>query len=275
MRAPGEGPAGAPGFGLALGGGSFRGLAHVGVLEVLDHEGLRPSWVTGTSAGAIAAALLAFGVSPTEMHEAVESVGWGTIARVRPLVPIGTLTNEGLGAALVRTLGDARIESSDIPLQVVATDISTGERVLLDQGPVAPAVMASSCVPGLFMPVEIDGRLLVDGALVENVPVRAAREFRDGVVVAVSLGLDLPFTRLRNAAQVLVNAFEIAVDAQTRRQLQTADVAIEPDLRRFNKLLPAHLEDIVEVGRRSAEEAVPRIREALRIALDGRAALET
>ena len=250
-------------FGLAMGGGSFRGLAHIGVLQVLEREGLRPSWVAGTSAGAIVASLVAFGVSPSEMHQAVDSVSWGTIARLRPFVPIGTLTNEGLGEALVRTLGQVRIEASAISLRIVATDITTGERVLLDEGPLAAAVRASSCIPGVFMPVEIDGRLLVDGALVENVPVQAARELRDGVVVAVSLGFDLPFARLRNTMQVLVNAFESAVDAQTRRQLLDADVVIAPELRRFNKLAPMHLEDIVEAGRRSAEAALPHIREAL------------
>ena len=250
-------------FGLALGGGSFRGLAHVGVLEVLEREGLRPSWLAGTSAGAIAAALVAFGVAPSKMREAVDSVSWGTIARLRPRAPIGTLTNEGIGEALLEMLGDQRIEAARVPLRIVATDITTGDRILLDRGPLIPAVRASSCIPGVFAPVEIDGRLLVDGALVENVPAQAARELREGPVVGVSLGLDLPFTRPRNTLQVLVNAFEIAVSAQSRRALRSADLVLEPELHGFNRLRTTHVEDIVAAGRRCAEQALPRLREVL------------
>lgn len=250
-------------FGLALGGGSFRGFAHVGVIEVLAREGLMPSWLAGTSAGAIAASLIAFGVPLAEMYGAVEEVNWASIARLRPLAPIGTLTNEGIEAALVRLLGDARIEDSPIPLRIVATDIVAGERVVLHRGPVARAVRASSCIPGVFAPVQLGGQLLVDGALVENIPVQTAREHRSGVVAAVGLGFDLPFSRLTNAAQVLANAFEIAVDAPSRVQLRQADVAMEPALQSYSRTRPADRAAVIAAGRQSAEEAVPRLREAL------------
>lgn len=252
-----------PSFGLALGGGSFRGFAHVGVIEVLEREGLRPSWLAGTSAGAIAASLVAFGVPAAQMHEAVGALGWLSIAKLRPLAPIGTITNEGLGEALIGILGDARIEDSAVPLRIVATDIATGERVLLDRGPLAPAVRASSCVPGIFTPVEIEGRLLVDGALVENIPVAAARELQDGVVVAVGLGSKPPFSRITNALQVVANAFEIAVRTQSITQLRQADVAIAPELGAFLSRRPTDRAAIIDAGRSSAMEAIPRLREVL------------
>lgn len=232
-------------------------------MKVLEREGLRPSWLAGTSAGAIAASLVAFGVPAAKMHEAVEAMGWRTIAKLRPLASIGTLTNEGLGEALIDILGDARIEDSVVPLRIVATDIATGERVLLDRGPLAPAVRASSCIPGIFTPVEIEGRLLVDGALVENIPVHAARELQDGVVAAVGLGFDPPFSRITNALQVVANAFEIAVYTQSANQLRQADVAIEPELGGFSSRRSTDRAAIIDAGQRSAVEAVPRLRVVL------------
>ncbi len=251
------------GFGLALGGGAFRGLAHVGVLDVLLENGLAPSWVAGTSAGAIAAALLAFGVPPDDMEEALENVGWRTVSRLRPFAEIGVLSNEGLGEAVEQVLGDVQIQDSLIPLAIVSTDITTGERVVLDQGPVATAVRASSCLPGAFMPVEMQGRWLVDGSLVENVPVRTARELREGVVAAVDLGFDLPFDDVSNVIEVLVNSLEIAVLAQSRRQLRQADVLIEPKVSGFNRVRTKERAAIIAAGRKAALTALPSLRAAL------------
>ena len=257
------------GFGLALGGGAFRGLAHVGVLDVLLENDLAPSWLAGTSAGAVAAALLAFGVSPDDMEEALEDVNWRTMSRLRPFAPIGVLTNEGLGETVKQVLGDVQIQDSLIPLRIVATDIKTGERIVLDRGPVTTAVRASSCLPGAFMPVEIQGRLLVDGSLVENVPVRAARELREGVIAAVSLGFDAPFDDVSNAIEVLVNAFEIAVSSQSRRLLRQADVLIEPKVSAFSKVLPKERAAIVAAGREAALTALPHLRAVLGVPAGG------
>ncbi len=251
-------------FGLALGGGFIHGMAHLGVLGVLEENGLTPGWLAGTSAGAIAAAFAAFGVSASEAEEALAELGWGSMTRARPLGQFAFATNEGLEEILVRALGDVRIEDSEIPLGVVATDINTGDRVLLDQGPVATAVRASCCVPGLYQPVEIDGRLLVDGALVENVPARAAREMGAPLVAAVSLGFEIPFQPVKNLMQVMSNALVIAVNSQMRFEILTeADLLIDPDLEGLSKVRARDRAAIVEAGRRRAEEALPALQELL------------
>jgi NTE family protein len=251
-------------FGLALGGGFIHGMAHLGVLAVLQEHGLEPAWLAGTSAGAIAAAFAAFGVSATETQEALAELGWASMTRARPRAPLGWATNEGLGEIVRRALGDVRIEDSSVPLGVVATDINTGDRVLLDRGPVARAVRASCCVPGLYQPVEIDGRLLVDGALVENVPARAVHEMGAPVVVAVSLGAALPFEPAKSWMQVISNAFDIAVNSQMRFEiLAEADILIDPDLEGFSKMRARDRDAIVEAGRRRAEEALPALEELL------------
>lgn len=252
-------------FGLALGGGFIHGLAHLGVLGVMEEHGLKPGWLAGTSAGAIAAAFAAFGMSAAASEDALMKLGWGSMTRARPRGRFGVATNEGLEEILVRALGDVRIEDSDIPLGVIATDIDTGNRILLDRGPVATAVRASCCVPGLYQPVEIDGRLLVDGALVENVPARAVREMGAPFVVAVSLGFALPFRPVKSWVQVLSNALDIAVNTQMRFEiLEEADVLIDPELDGLSKVRTRDRAAIIEAGRSRAEEALPALEELLK-----------
>jgi len=251
-------------FGLALSGGFVRGLAHLGVLSVLEEEGLTPGWLAGTSSGAIAAIFAAFGVPADRAAEALAELGWGTMTRAHPFASLGVATNEGLEEILRGALGDVRLEDARIPVGVVATDINTGNRVLLDRGDAARAVRASCCVPGLYAPVEVDGRLLVDGALVENVPARAARELGAPLVVAVSLGIAVPFEEVKSWWQIVANAFDIAVNSQMRYEiLAEADVLIDPDVARFSKVRATDPEALVEAGRARAREALPALREAL------------
>jgi NTE family protein len=257
-------------FGLALGGGFIHGMAHIGVLSVLEEQRLVPGWLAGTSAGAIAAAFAAFGVSAAETEAALQELGWGTMTRTHLMGHFGFATNEGLEDILVRALGDVHIEDSGIPLGVVATDINTGNRVLIDRGPVATAVRASCCVPGLYAPVEIDGRLLVDGALVENVPCRAVREMGAPRVVAVSLGFAVPYQPVESWRQVMANAFDIAVNSQMRFEiLAEADLLIDPDLEGLSKMRTKDRDAIIEAGRQRTEEALPALGELLKKEREG------
>lgn len=259
---PSAGPRGR--YGLALGGGFVRGLAHLGVLGALEERGLTPGWLAGTSSGAIAATFAAFGVSARDTATALEEMNWGTVTRARPLGRLGFATNEGLEGVLHAVLGDVRLEESHVPLAVVATDIDTGDRVLLESGSAATAVRASCCVPGVYAPVEIGGRRLVDGALVENVPARAVRDMGAPVVVAVSLGHALPFEDVKNWMQVVANAYDIAVNSQMRFEiLSEADVLIDPDVASFSKVRVRDRAALIEAGRRRAEEAIPALIEAL------------
>ena len=252
-----------PAFGLALGGGFLRGFAHLGVLGVLEEAGLRPDWISGTSAGAIAAAFAAFGHSAEETADALEELDWGSMTKGRPR-RLGLTTNEGLEDLLIEVLGDVRLEEAAIPVAVVATDINTGNRVLLERGPVARAVRASCCVPGLYVPVEMDGRLLVDGALTENVPARAVREMGAPFVVAVSLGFGLPYDNVRTLTQVMANAWDIATHGQMRFEiLAEADLLIDPDLEDFSAFRDGERDQIVQAGRDRALEALPALRELL------------
>jgi len=252
------------GFGLALGGGFLRGLAHLGVLDVLEEERLAPGWLAGTSAGAIAAAFAAFGHTPEETEAALEELGWGSMTKGRPFRKLGLASNEGLEDLLRDALGDVRIEDAPTPLAVVATDINTGNRIVLDRGPVARAVRASCCVPGLYEPVEVDGRLLVDGALTENVPVRVVRELGAPVAVAVSLGFALPFERVTSWREVMANAWDIAANSQARHEiLSEADFLIDPDVDGFSAFRDRERAEIIQAGRDRTREAIPALRQLL------------
>lgn len=184
----------ASGAGLALGGGSARGLAHIGVLKGLEAAGMRPVALAGTSFGAIVAAMAALGLSAAEIEGIVrrQSV-WRLWAQADVGLRQGALVR---GERFTRWLDDtvfqgARIEEAERPLAVAATDLLTGRPVVLRRGRVAEAVRASCALPGLFAPVEIDGRRLVDGGFTEPVPFAALAALGATRPIGVHTGLDL------------------------------------------------------------------------------------
>lgn len=250
-------------WGLALGGGAVRGHAHVGLLSVFEDAGLAPDVITGTSAGALVAALWAFGLGPTDIGAALERLNWRSVSRLSARRS-ALFSNRELGDICEEILGPVDLTESRRPLAVVAADISTGERVVLREGPVGRSVRASAAIPGIFQPVEIDGRFLVDGAIVENVPVLAARDLGAETVVGVSLDQGLDFGKPRGLMEVLVNAFEIAVATGSSAQLgHPADVIVRPELARFNRWSTRSRDAIQTEGARAARAAVPDIERAL------------
>ena len=146
-------------IGLALGGGAVLGAAHVGVLRAMEEFDIEINYITGTSIGAFVAAFVAFGKKWPEIEEIASELKWMDITGVT-LSKYGLLSNEKLGNLIIKHIGDKNIEDAEIPLAMIATDIETGEKVILDKGPVAEAAMASTCIPGIFKPVEINVKCL-------------------------------------------------------------------------------------------------------------------
>ena len=252
-----------PHLGLALGGGAALGYAHVGVLAALDENGLQPDAYAGTSAGALVAALAAFGVSPQTLQDRLGALTWPALADPS-LSRIGLLTNVELGTLVHRLVGEVSIRDAPVPLFILATDILTGERVVLRDAPLADAVRASSAVPGVFAPVEIGGRLLVDGALIENVPVAPLREAGAELVVGVDVIGKPPFARVSTAAQVLTNAAFIMLH-QAAKQPPPAgpDIRIAPRLEGRTPWNARRLNELWDAGWKAGTEAVPTIQAAL------------
>jgi NTE family protein len=174
---------------LALGGGGARGLAHIGVLEVLAESGLPVRAVVGTSIGAEIGAFLAAGMSVAEMTSVATSLDWKLVLRLffPDLRAGGLASGERIVSWLADKLGAVRIEDLALPFAAVATDLESGDEVVLDRGPLVEAVRASLSIPGTLAPFRLGGRLLVDGGVVNQVPADVARRLHGGPVLAVAV----------------------------------------------------------------------------------------
>ena len=183
-------------IGLVLGGGAARGFAHVGVIQVLEEAGIRPSLVVGTSAGSLVAAFYASGKTGSQLQQVAESMEEAAFADwTLPIFSRGMLRGEALARYVGSQVNGRLIENMPLPLGIVATDLHSGQGVLFQRGDTATAVRASSAVPALFHPVKIAGRDYVDGGLVSPVPVRYARQMGAELIIAVDISDHLSCVR--------------------------------------------------------------------------------
>jgi NTE family protein len=271
-------------FGLALGGGGVRGLAHIGVLRALDDEGLRPNLLSGTSMGGLIASLYASGMSSQEMER--EAIGLSRPTRLIRLVEFrpprrGLLRTGGVRTYLEGLLGkDRDFSSLQIPTVLTAVDLETAEEVLLREGVVVDAIMATIAVPSIFEPTSLGGRLLVDGGVLDNVPAGVVRKMGAEVTVAVDVGSGMDLvsadkrSTLRGVAALLP---QIAIDllqvegimlaAITAENLRSArpEVVIRP---RFPPGVTSFsgfelAQEIIRAGEEATRLVMPRLRRLL------------
>jgi len=176
-------------IGCALGGGAARGLSHIGVLKVLEQHGLAPQVIAGTSIGALVGALYAGGLTASDIEKVALEVDWRRMARLVDVTfPLSGLMQGKRIKSLVRSvLGDLDFSDLKCPFACVATDIASGEEIVLTSGSVVDAVRASISIPGILMPVTLSGRYLVDGGLVNEVPVKTCRDLGAGYVIGVNV----------------------------------------------------------------------------------------
>lgn len=252
-----------PKVGLVLSGGSVRGAAHLGVLEVLQREGLRFDFVVGTSAGAMAGAIYCAGVDLEKAQRVALGLRWVKLARlVRSR--LGFLDSRKLEDHLSDLIGLVTFEELPIPLAVVTADLMCEEIVVLREGPVARAVRASCALPGIFTPVEWEGRLLVDGGLLNNLPVSLAREMGAEYVIAVDL---LPPSELERPPRSLLETWYLTFYTLLRaahRMGGRADCVITPRVGRFDWVSFSQVPDLIQHGREAAEAHVAQIKADLK-----------
>ncbi len=222
-------------IGLALGGGAAKGIAHIGVLKAIEENNLKIECISGTSIGAMVASYYAFGKSVDSLQDLSKEMSFGSLIGFT-LQKKGLFSTKSIREMILKDLGDVCIEDAKIPLAICATDIANGERVILRKGKLVDAVCASIAVPGIFIPVEIDKRLLVDGGITENVPISALEEMGAGITIAVDLNGCPHYQQPDDMIAIMGNAIDIAIDLRTKEQLKKADLVLSLDLKDFSRL---------------------------------------
>ena len=253
-----------PRIGLALGGGAARGFAHVGVIQVLEQQGLLPDLVVGTSAGSLVAALYASGRNGAELEQAALRMEEAAITDwTLPLFNRGLLRGDALARYVNAQVQGKTIQDMKRPLGIVATDLANGQSMLFQRGDTGTAVRASSAVPGVFSPVAIGGREYVDGGLVAPVPVQQARQMGAEFVIAVNISSPPEGNATSDTFKVLMQTFDIMGQTINRYALSEADLVIKPELRGIGSADFSARQRSIVAGRVAMQAALPRLRERL------------
>jgi len=254
-----------PAIGVALGGGFARGIAHIGVLKVLEEEGIPVRAITGTSVGALIGACYCSGLSIPEMEQVAHVSRFTTFARWT-VSRNGFASSDRMASFLTRTLKVRTFEELRIPLGVTATDFNTGEGVVFHSGSIVDPVRASCSYPGMFLPVEIRGRYLVDGMLSHPVPTRPLREMGANRVLAVHLkGTWANGGAPRHLFDVIGQSFAIAQDAMSSLWREAADLVIEPNVAGFGYDDFKRADELIHAGEVAMRQALPEVRKWLEI----------
>ncbi len=256
-------PGSVPTIGLALGGGFARGIAHVGVLKVLEEAGIAVGYITGTSVGALIGAAYCSGLSIAELEELAYKVRFTSFARWT-LSRLGFATNDRMTAFLSRILKGKTFEDLRIPLGVTATEFSTGEGEVFRSGSLIDPVRASCAYPGMFLPINVDGRWFVDGMLSHPVPTVPLRQMGAQRVLAVHLkGQWSNQSAPRHLFDVIGQSFAIAQDRMSNSWRDAADLVIEPDVAGFDYDDFKRAGELLQVGETAMRRALPEVRKWL------------
>ena len=253
----------APRIGLALGGGFARGVAHAGVLKVLDEEGIPLHCITGVSAGAIAAAAYSSGTLPQDIGRVGAAMRFCDIAKWT-ICRMGFMRTERMEAFLGKLLKKYRFEDMDIPLGVVSTDLISGEaKVFREKGDVLLPIRASCSYPGIFQPVGYEGRLLVDGAMSVEVPALLARAMGATHVIAVCIPMQAASMAPGNMFEVVNRCFQIMQHHRQELWRKHSDVVIEPAVSDVGWNAFESGLRMIEAGEIAARAALPEIMKIL------------
>ena len=222
-----------PVIGLALGGGAARGFAHIGVIKVLEANGIKPQIIVGTCAGSVIGAIYATGISGNELQQIAIELDEATIADwTNPFSGKlgGMIKGDALQSKINQLVKNRTIDQMKIPLGIVATDLKTGNPILFQRGDTGQAVRASSSVPGVFMPTIIQGKEYVDGGLTSPVPIKFTKNLGADIVIAVNISSDPSDQKVSGVLGTLLQTTTIMGRSITTWELPLADVVIVPQL---------------------------------------------
>lgn len=260
-------------FGLVLGSGGARGAAHVGFIKALEEEGIKPDYITGCSMGSVVGACYANGMTSQEMEQAILSLktldimdlGLGVFSQ------LGLLASNKLKNVLTKYLGDRTFEQLQIPFRCVASDVIANELVEFSSGPVVRAVQASSSIPGLFRPVKVDDKLLVDGGVLCRVPVQQVKDMGAEVVVAIDVlaNTSQPIKEVPDLIQLMLRVFDMMDNASSQKSKvlnrDICDLYLEPEMKNISQYVVKNLDVPMQEGYDLAKANMAKIKQLIGI----------
>lgn len=246
-------------IGLALGGGAVLGAAHIGALKAIRDLNIEITHISGTSIGALVASLYAFNDDIDEIEKMALQITWSKISKFSPS-KIGLFSNRKMKTFLEENIGIVDFSEARIPLSIVASNIANGEKVVLETGDVANAVMASMSIPGIFKPITIDKMMLVDGGIVENVPITPLLNRKVDVIIAVDVNSKHYVKKPVGITDILLNSFHHTIANATKVLTSKADILIQPDLSGYNYHNTDQSAALIEQGYEDTIEALKNVK---------------
>jgi NTE family protein len=253
-----------PKIALVLGGGSAKGFAHVGVIRVFEQEKIPIHMIIGTSVGSLIGGLYASNPDSFQLEWTAFKIEKNDILDFSIISSkFGPVQGAKLETFVEQTVQVKKIEDTKIPFYPIATDLNTGETIILEKGSLAKAIKASAAIPGIFVPVTFGNRMLVDGGVTNNIACDIARNKGADIVIAVSLQKDIKNYDITSLIDVIAQSVNIMMYQTNQIKLQYADVLIEPDTKGISMFDFTQKKMLMEEGIKAAKKAIPKIKELI------------
>ena len=247
---------------VVIGAGASKGFAHIGVLKVLEANKIPVHMLVGTSAGSFVGSMYAYGFNAFQLQKIAISIEKGDIADWT-IPDNGFIKGELLESYVNKTLRNTTLEKLRIPFYAVTTNIQTGQETVFGKGNTGAAVRASCSIPGVFIPVKIDGKMYVDGGVVSPVAVDAARKQGADVVIAVDISADLDDRQPEGILETILQSINIMYSKIALTQLAKADIVIKPKVGNIGSADFSKRHEAIMEGEKAAMEALPKINELI------------
>jgi NTE family protein len=255
---------GDPKIALVLGGGSAKGFAHVGVIRALEQEKIPIHMIVGTSVGSLIGGIYASNPDSFQLE-------WSAFKIERNDVLDPSLVHSKLGPVqgvrlenfVEQAVKNKKIEDTKIPFYPIATDLNTGETIVLEKGSIAKAVRASSSIPGIFVPVTFDNRMLVDGGVTNNIACDVAKSKGADIVIAVNISKDIKEANIASLIDIVGQSAGIMMHEASKSKLKHADVVIEPNTKGVGIFDFTQKKFLMDEGIKAAKQAMPKIKELI------------
>lgn len=253
-----------PRVGLVLSGGASRGFAHVGVIKVLEEEGIPIDIIVGTSSGSLTGAMYAYYANADALEKKAREMKVDDIFDFSIMnIGLGVVKGERILRFVESNIRVKNIEDLKIPFAAVATDLYTGNRVVFKRGSLSTAIRASSAIPGIFKPVTVGQKLLVDGGVVDNLPIDVARSMGADIVIAVDISSKSTNFKINTVVDIILQTFNIMGSEINKYKIKDSDVVIRPDVSGVGMIDFTKKDYLFLQGERAARKALPDIRRAL------------